>query len=465
MGKRKIIKGMVAMAVLLVIVGILKFYEVPKKPIILCLVAESDVQTNDFYQVFYTTETEGEEAQFREEQSIRIQVCAGTENELIFSLPYDLKKIRLDFGSNTGTIDIRSMTFHYGRIDLTPDQDALSNMQDISGISSVSFANGGVHVESISEDPFMAWDTSGFEIAQKAEREIVFQETVRKAAICMAVIFVLLLFLWKSEYFLDIAAEMYENRNLVLRLSVNDFKTKYAGSYLGILWAFVQPVVTVLVYWFVFEKGLKAGSSGDVPFVLWLIAGLVPWFFFSDSWNGATNSLVEYHYLVKKVVFQVDMLPFMKILSSLYVHACFLAFMLLLYACYGYLPDVYTLQIAYYMTCTIILAAGIGFASAAIVAFFRDLNQIISIILQVGIWMTPIMWDIDGMGLSETMVSIFKCNPMYYIVSGYRDALIHKVWFFEDIGQTVYFWVFSLIMLGGGLLLFRRLKVHFADVL
>ena len=302
MGKRTIIKGMVAMAVLLVIVGILKFYEVPKKPIILCLVAESDVQTNDFYQVFYTTETEGEEAQFREEQSIRIQVCAGTENELIFSLPYDLKKIRLDFGSNTGTIDIRSMTFHYGRIDLTPDQDALSNMQDISGISSVSFANGGVHVESISEDPFMAWDTSGFEIAQKAEREIVFQETVRKAAICMAVIFVLLLFLWKSEYFLDIAAEMYENRNLVLRLSVNDFKTKYAGSYLGILWAFVQPVVTVLVYWFVFEKGLKAGSSGDVPFVLWLIAGLVPWFFFSDSWNGATNSLVEYHYLVKKVV-------------------------------------------------------------------------------------------------------------------------------------------------------------------
>lgn len=83
-------------------------------------------------------------------------------------------------------------------------------------------------------------------------------------------------------------------------LSVNDFKTKYAGSYLGVIWAFVQPVVTVLIYWFVFEVGFRSGSVHSVPFILWLVAGIVPWFFFAEAWGSATNCLMEYSYLVKK---------------------------------------------------------------------------------------------------------------------------------------------------------------------
>ena len=77
----------------------------------------------------------------------------------------------------------------------------------------------------------------------------------------------------------SLPTELYRNRRLVLKLAKNDFKTKYAGSYLGIVWAFVQPIVTVLVYWFVFSVGFKAGT-GDlgVPFVLYLVAGIVPGF-------------------------------------------------------------------------------------------------------------------------------------------------------------------------------------------
>ena len=95
----------------------------------------------------------------------------------------------------------------------------------------------------------------------------------------------------------SLPAELYRNRRLVLKLAKNDFKTKYAGSYLGIVWAFVQPIVTVLVYWFVFSVGFKAGT-GDlgVPFVLYLVAGIVPWFFFQDGLNGGTNSMIEYTY-------------------------------------------------------------------------------------------------------------------------------------------------------------------------
>lgn len=264
--------------------------------------------------------------------------------------------------------------------------------------------------------------------------------------------------------------EIFQNRTLIFRLSKNDFKTKFAGSYLGIVWAFIQPIVTVLVYWFVFEKGLKAGASltksgVTVPFVLWLIAGIVPWFFFSDALNGGTNALVEYSYLVKKVVFHIDILPVVKTISAAYVHVFFVMFTLGLYACYHYMPDLYTIQLVYYSFCTFVFVLALNYATSAIVVFFRDLTQVINIILQVGIWITPIMWNIDTMDISPVLIEILKLNPLYYIVAGYREALIDKMWFWESPFLSAYFWCVTLILLGIGTSVFRKLKVHFADVL
>lgn len=259
---------------------------------------------------------------------------------------------------------------------------------------------------------------------------------------------------------------VWKSRKLIWELSKNDFKKKYAGSYLGIVWAFIQPIVTVLVYWFVFEKGLRSGQELPYPFVLWLIAGLVPWFFFSDGWNGGTSSLLEYEYLVKKVVFQIDILPIVKELAALFIHVFFVVFTLFLYACYGYFPDWYTIQIIYYSFCAFILVMGLAYFTSAIVVFFRDLTQIIGIVLQIGIWVTPIMWNIEQIvDFPEWLKVIFRLNPMYYIVSGYRDAMLNKVWFWEHSYWTIYFWIFSIGCLWGGTHVFRKLKVHFADVL
>lgn len=274
----------------------------------------------------------------------------------------------------------------------------------------------------------------------------------------------------KIRTFLSLPIELYHNRRLVFNLAKNDFKTKYAGSYLGIIWAFIQPIVTVLVYWFVFEKGLKAGAMNtkagiDVPFVLWLVAGIVPWFYFSDALNGATSALMEYAYLVKKVVFKISILPIVKMISAFFVHLFFVVFALVLFAAYGYFPDLYTLQVFYYSLAMFMFILGLSYATCSIVVFFRDLTQIINIALQIGIWVTPIMWNIDTMELPPVLLQIFKLNPMYYIVTGYRDALINKVWFFEHPGQTLYFWILTAVLFGLGSVIFKRLKVHFADVL
>lgn len=466
MTKRKAVTYVVIAAALVLIAGIIGYYHpVWNGTWTLTLTVSSDVSKDDAYQLFYITQGDGETAGFCEEQSMQEIVRAGMQTNLSFPIPNGTKKIRLDVGQSRGTIKLREIRFHCGRQDITPDADILANIDGSMGISSVSFQDGMGTVVSDSDDPYMIWDFSIFGTEEKSlEMRKVFT-AVRKGLACLAVAFLLLVFLRRSDDLFDFAVLIYRNKSMIFQLSVNDFKTKYAGSYLGIFWAFVQPVVTVLVYWFVFEKGLKSGHMANVPFVLWLVAGLIPWFFFSDAWNGATNALIEYHYLVKKVVFQIAILPVVKILSVWYIHVFFVLFTLVLYMGYGYFPDVYTLQVFYYMVCTFVLVLGISFATAAIVAFFKDLSQIIGIVLQIGIWMTPIMWEIGSMGLSERMIRIFQLNPMYYIVSGYRDALIGKVWFYEKMGLTVYFWTVSLIMFVMGLFIFKRLKVHFADVL
>ena len=95
--------------------------------------------------------------------------------------------------------------------------------------------------------------------------------------------------------------------------------------------------------------------------------------------------------------------------------------------------------------------------------FFKDIGQIISILLQIGMWATPILWDVNT--LSPTVQMIVKINPLVYIVNGYRTAIFEKTWFWEDFYSTMYFWIVTVVVFGIGALVFKRLKVHFSDVL
>lgn len=110
-----------------------------------------------------------------------------------------------------------------------------------------------------------------------------------------------------------------------------------------------------------------------------------------------------------------------------------------------------------------VFVLAICYTTSAIVVFFRDLTQIIMIILQVGVWSMPILWDI---GIAPAKWQwIFKINPMYYIVSGYRQSLYEGVWVWDRFAINIYFWVITIILLAIGTTVFKRLKVHFADVL
>lgn len=257
--------------------------------------------------------------------------------------------------------------------------------------------------------------------------------------------------------------DVVRNRRLLIDLIKNDFKSRYLNNYLGVLWAFIQPTITILIFWFVFQVGFKSAPVQDTPFILWLIAGMVPWFFFSEALGSAANAILDNSFLVKKIVFRVSLLPIVKIASALIIHIFFIVFMLGMFLYYGYAPSLYWLQIGYYLFATVILLLGVSWITSSVVIFFRDLGQLVGMTIQFGFWLTPLFWMLTM--VPEAYRWIFKLNPAYYITQGYRDALIDHVWFWDKPAETLQFWIITAIFFALGAIVFRKLRPHFADVL
>lgn len=292
------------------------------------------------------------------------------------------------------------------------------------------------------------------------------QELLKKIISCAMILAACIVFARWYDKFTTLPVELFQSRHLIWKLAKNDFKKRYAGSYMGALWAMLQPVVTIAMYYIVFDKIMGNSinrGTGEIPFVLFLTAGLVPWFYFSEALNSGTNALLEYNYLVKKVVFKISVLPIIKIIAATFIHVFFVCVMLVVAAIYGYYPTIYTLQIFYYSICLFLFVLALSYTTCSIVVFFKDLSQIINIGLQIGIWVTPIMWNLNI--LDNKWIVILKLNPLVYIVNGYRSAVYGREWFFRDFFSTMYFWIITTVIFGIGALIFKRLKVHFADVL
>lgn len=461
--KKKLAAVLLVVAVLLLNAGIICHKENQSVPVALhfSVTGEMDAQVSVYYSSTGLFDEEHRET--------AAYTKPGERQELSLNLLSDTKFLRLDFDGNARMFSVEDMYFSYKDM-LQPvnlNAFAVEKLLDFQGISEYQTGENAMYLLINGDDSHVSAQAGPDELQEIVQKEVQRKTLVKNLIVVLLIDAVCLIALRFRKKIFGLPVELYQNRGLILNLAKNDFKTKFAGSYLGIFWAFVQPIVTVLVYWFVFQVGLRSGAMNNFPFVLWLVAGLVPWFFFQEALFGGTNALIEYSYLVKKVVFKISTLPLVKVISALFVHLFFVVFTLILYSCYGYFPDLYTLQVIYYTFALFVLTLGICYMTSAVVIFFRDLTQIINIVLQVGVWITPIMWNLDVMGqqMPRILVLILKANPLYYIVNGYRDALINKVWFWERFDLTCLYWLVTAAVFGLGAAIFKRLKVHFADIL
>lgn len=243
----------------------------------------------------------------------------------------------------------------------------------------------------------------------------------------------------------------------------------YSGSSFGIVWAFVKPVLFVLVYWFGITIGIKGGSSGDVPYIYQLIAGILPWFFISEAWLKCGTSIRRNRHLVTKTVFPIATIPMFEEMHLFFVHAVLVCVATVIFALSGYLTICF-LQIIYGMICLYLLIWAISLIFSACVVISRDFEHLIKSLTQVLFWLSPILWNIEKVEKYPVIHAIVRLNPVSYITEVYRCAFLGKLsgsysWFFHDIKGTLCFWAELIVIALIGSYLFKRLEHEFTDIL
>ncbi len=262
---------------------------------------------------------------------------------------------------------------------------------------------------------------------------------------------------------INFVKDLVDSRYTIFQLTKRDFSSTYTGSWIGFMWTFIQPLALTMIFMLVFGLGFRSRAPiGEVPFVVWFLCGYFSWNFFSSTLSQNTNSINSFAYLVKKVNFRVSIIPLVKILSQGILHLIFIAILIIVFSFYKIWPTVYWFQFFYYFIATFLLLTGLSWLVSAVNVFASDVGNMMKIIIRLGFFATPIFWRLDS--VAESYRFIFKLNPMYYVVTGYRDSFINQVAFWEHPGLTIYFWSFTLISLFLGIIVFVRLRPHFADV-
>ncbi len=256
--------------------------------------------------------------------------------------------------------------------------------------------------------------------------------------------------------------ELIRSRELIFFLTWRDLKVRYKQTILGVAWAVIQPVMTMVVF-SIFFGGLAGVPSDGIPYPLFSLAGLLPWQLFENSLRNASRSLVTNRNMITKIYFPRVVLPLSSVLASIvdfFVAGPILIFMMIYY---HYSPNIYALLIPYYILLTIVTAFGVGLWFSAMDVLYRDIGYIIPFLCQLWMYLTPIAYG-SGMISNPKLQFIYNLNPMVGVVNGFRSSLL-GVYAAVPVQSIVFSSIISILILVSGLVYFRRMEKQFADLI
>lgn len=255
--------------------------------------------------------------------------------------------------------------------------------------------------------------------------------------------------------------DIWRYRELLFFLTWRDLLVRYKQTVLGVAWAWLKPLITMMVFTVVFGKLAKL-PSGDTPYAILVFAGLLPWLFFSNAVAETGNSLVSNSHLISKVYFPRIIIPGASVLVSLVDLLISSVLLVGLMFWFGYWPTWRVITLPFFVLSAALTAAGVGLWLAALNVKYRDVRYIVPFALQIGMYVSPV-------GFASTVVPekwrlLYSLNPMVGVIDGFRWALLS--------GNPQVYWpsiafslALSLILLFSGIRNFRKAEQTFADVI
>ena len=258
-------------------------------------------------------------------------------------------------------------------------------------------------------------------------------------------------------------ADLYRYRELFYILSWRDLKVRYKQTVVGVLWAFLRPLLTMIVFTIVFGKLAKMQPDGDVPYAIMVFAAMLPWQFFSNALTEASNSLIGNANLLSKVYFPRLIVPASSVITSFVDFLISFVLLLVLMAYYQYMPTWKILFLPIYIAFSFLTAFGLGLYLTALNVKYRDFRYIIPFIVQFGLYISPV--GFSSSVIPEQWKTLYYLNPMVSIIDGFRWCIIKD----STTDPLSIYALFSVLMSVVILLIairqFRKMEKTFADLI
>ena len=252
--------------------------------------------------------------------------------------------------------------------------------------------------------------------------------------------------------------ELWDSRELLVFLVWRDITVRYKQTVLGVAWAVLQPVFSMVVFTIIFGNLAKLPSDG-VAYPMFVYAGLLPWTFFSNAVTGASQSLISQQALLTKIYLPRLFVPAAAVGGGLVDMAVSFAVFAVLMMVYGVTPGLGLLALPLLVALTAVAALGIGLTLAAVTVTYRDFRYVVPFLIQAGLYLSPVIYPV-GL-VPERWRWVLALNPMTGIIQGFRSSLLGKPWQFDTLAISV---LVSTLLLVYGLFYFRKMERRFADV-
>ncbi len=249
---------------------------------------------------------------------------------------------------------------------------------------------------------------------------------------------------------------------LLKEMVLRDLRARYAGSGLGLAWAFANPILWMLLYTGVFSMVLRVPvEPGYASFPEFLMAGLLPWMAIQEGLARSASVLVDNASMVKKTVFPLETLVLSIVVAAAVNEAIAFAVFVVYVALVGHLQIAWLLLLVPAMALQILLTFGLGCIAATLTAFVRDTAQAVGIVLTIGFYATPIVYPASL--VPARLRPLLEANPISHLVDLYRRAFtLHAA---PEPASIAYLTVFSLLAAAAGAAIFARARPHFADLI
>ncbi len=265
----------------------------------------------------------------------------------------------------------------------------------------------------------------------------------------------------KSSYL--VVKNNLTNVYLITRLSLFELRSSHKTMYLGMLWEVMNPLILISIYWFVFGYGIRGGREVDgVAFLPWMLSGIAVWFFISQALIEGSKSIYKRIKIISKMNFPMSVIPTYVIVAKFYQHLLLMAIVMMILGVYGYMPSIYSFQLVYFIIANLALLIAISLITSTLSTIIRDVQMVVQAVVRVLLYVTPILWSVEN--IPSSIVAVMKLNPLYYIVEGYRSALLGRNWYFlENQSYTLYYWAVVLVLFLGGSVLHMKFQKRFID--